>query len=288
MYNKYIAFGPIIGDICGSRYEFNNYKGDHDIKLFDGCWVTDDTVHTLATMGACIYAKQHQHDNTTNKEFIALLQKGMRHMLIDLYKRYPNMSYGSMFRDWAEGKDHKPYGSYGNGAAMRVSPVAYIAECEEKVLEYAEAVTVVTHNTAEAVHYAQMVALSVWYALQGYSKDDIYNRINGKELPQYSEMLGHYYFDESCQGTVPMAMSTFFESNNFIDCVIKSIQIGGDTDTLAAIACSVAGAYYRVPPMMGKDCSKFLDSTMRKIIKNFYAISNIPYMNRFSKEMFNE
>lgn len=287
MFNIYAPFGAIIGDICGSRYEFKNYKGDHEIKLYEGCWVTDDTIHTLATMMACVYAKKHFDKNEQYASFVLALKVGMKRALLKLYELYPNVSYGDMFREWASGDDHRPYGSYGNGAAMRVSPVAYIADNEKEVLDFAKAVTVPTHNHKEAIKGAQATALATWMGLKGYSKQEIYDRITEYyDIPDYRDLIGVYRFDETCQGTVPQALSVFFGSDNFVDCLLNSIRVGGDTDTLAAITCSVASAYHTVPVFCSKPCQKFLDGTMRKIITQFYGIVNSLMLNSYQYVLF--
>lgn len=289
MFNIYGPFGAIIGDICGSRYEFHNYKGDHDIKLYEGCWVTDDTIHTLATMMACVYAKKLYDKNTEYDKFVFALKSGMKKALLKLYELYPNVSYGEMFREWAKGDDHSPYNSYGNGAAMRVSPVAYIADTEQEVLDFAKAVTIPTHNHLQAIKGAKATALATWMGLQGYSKQEIYDKMTDYyEIPNYQDLIGVYKFDETCQGTVPQALSVFFGSDSFTDCLLNSIRVGGDTDTLAAIACSVASGSYIIPVFCSKACQKFLDGTMRKIIKSFYGVVNSRTLSSYKEVLFED
>lgn len=287
MFNVYAPFGAIIGDICGSRYEFDNYKADHEIQPFKGCWITDDSIHTLATMMACIYAKKNFDKNKQYGSFKFALEVGMQRALLKMYELYPNVSYGEGFRAWAKGDDHSPYMSFGNGAAMRVSPVAYIADTEAEVLDFAKAVAEPTHNHPEGIKGAQATALAVWMAMRQYTNEEIYERVKQfYDIPEYIDLLGNYHFDESCQGTVPQALSTFFASENFVDCLHKSIKVGGDTDTLAAIACSIASAKYIVPAWYGKMCSKFLDGTMRKIITKFYGIVNSKLLQSYKDVLF--
>lgn len=283
--NIYTAFGAFIGDICGSKYEFDNLPVGQHPEYFTGCWVTDDSIHTLATMWACSYVQRYYNKNVDYELYLDELHIAMRKALRKLYRYYPQMSYGDKFRQWCRGRDIRPYGSFGNGAAMRVSPVAYIAETEQQCLDFAKAVTTVTHNTDEAVYYAQMVALSVWYALHGKG-DLIGAHWRDEHFPDYKSLVGNYSFDETCAGTVPVAMSAFLASSNFLDCLNKSIEVGGDSDTIAAIACSIASAKYKVPYTVGKTCTKFLDGIMRKIVQEFYRYSNFHYMKRVSNLLF--
>lgn len=287
MVNRYIALGAIIGDICGSKYEFNNYQPGEMVTYFDGCWVTDDTVHTLAAMVACIYAKRRVSQDD-HKTFCLALGEGMHKALAKMYKLYPNVSYGAGFRQVAK-EGLRPYNSYGNGAAMRVSPVAFIARNEQEVLDYAKAVTEVTHNHPEGIKGAQAVALACYMARAGQNKNDILQAMDGfYEIPEYNTLLGNYSFDETCQGTVPQALSCFFKADTFAETVRKSIILGGDTDTIAAIACSIAAIYYPVPTFFGQSLRPFLDGTMRSIITKFYSIIDDRTMYKCQNKLFED
>ena len=256
--------GAIIGDIVGSRFEFNNHRSK-EFELFDrSCDFTDDTVMTVAVAEALLASAYEGSD---------LAENTVRCMR-DLGNRYPDRGYGGRFEDWLYSTDPKPYGSYGNGAAMRVSPVAYFAKDMAELKRLSAAVTGVTHNHPEGLKGAEATAACVWYALHGKSRGDI------KDLAsQYYDMSQTLYdirptyrFNETCQETVPQAIEAFLESADFEDAIRNAISIGGDSDTLACITGSIAGAYYGVPKWMQVEAYTYLPGRLVKIIKEVQNI----------------
>lgn len=226
-------FGAIIGDVIGSVYEFNNYR-KKDFNLYnDKCELTDDTILTVAV--ADILKKGYINNR---KKIINIFKK--------YFKRYPS-SYGISFSKWANSKESEPYYSFGNGAAMRVSPVAWFAKNEEEVKLFSQKITEVTHDHPEGLKGAEVTAMCVWYARKGKSKEFIkeyveqYYDLNFN----YNDLIENYRFNETCQNTVPQAIYCFLISKDFEDCLRTSVSIGGDTDTLCAISCSIAEAYYK-------------------------------------------
>ena len=247
--------GAIVGDIVGSRFEFNNHKSKQFELFTDNCFFTDDTVMTLAVAKSLI----NYEDVASNLKFFG--------------KIYPNRGYGGRFNKWLMSEDRKPYNSYGNGSAMRVSPVAYVAKTLDEVKVLSRQVTEVTHNHPEGIKGAESVAVSIFLARQGFSKEQIKDYVTreyydiGFNLDSIRES---YSFDETCQGSVPEALQAFFESNNFEDAIRNAISIGGDSDTIAAITGSVAEAYYGVPEWIDKKARTYLDGVvLRRTLERF-------------------
>ena len=227
--------GAIIGDIVGSRFEFNNIKSK-EFELFtnESCY-TDDTVMTLAV------ADVLQHGNVFDSEKI-----------IDTFKKwgrtYPNAGYGGMFYKWLFSDTRQFNKSYGNGAAMRISAVGWYAKDEEEVKKYAKAVTEVTHGHKEGLKGAEVTAMCIFYARSGKSKEFIKDYVSQYyDLNfDYDDLVKNYYHgEEICQVTVPQAIYCFLISKDFEDCLRTTISIGGDCDTTAAISCAIAEAYYK-------------------------------------------
>ncbi len=227
--------GAIIGDIVGSRFEFNNIKSK-EFELFtnESCY-TDDTVMTLAV------ADVLQHNAVKDKN-----------MIIKTFKMwgrtYPNAGYGGMFRKWLFSDMIDSYNSYGNGAAMRISAVGWYAKNEEEVKEYSKAVTEVTHSHKEGLKGAEVTAMCIYYARCGKSKEFIKDYVSKYyDLNfNYDDLVKNYYHgEEICQVTVPQAIYCFLISKDFEDCLRTTISIGGDCDTTAAISCAIAEAYYK-------------------------------------------
>lgn len=244
--------GAIIGDIVGSIYEWNNIK-TKDFPLYgDGCVFTDDTVMTLAVAEAI-------SNGGCEENFIASMKEYGR--------KYPNAGYGGNFSHWLASDESLPYNSYGNGSAMRVSAVAWSRDnlCEVEML--AEKSARVTHNHPEGIKGAKSTAACIFLARTGSTKEEIREYISneyGYNLSRSLEDIRPYYtFDVSCQGTVPEAIIAFLESNDFEDAIRNAISLGGDSDTLAAITGSIAGAAYGVPDELEKEAISFLDDYLR-------------------------
>ena len=226
--------GAIAGDIIGSVYEHHPIKTE-DFPLFDPhSRITDDTVMTLAIARAILLDEDY-----------GLEMKRMGRL-------YPGAGYGGNFGKWIYQPEVIPYNSWGNGSAMRVSPIAYAFNEEEAVLREAKRSAEPSHNHPEGIKGAQAVALSVFLARSGGTKDLIKDRIASEFDYDLSRTLDEirpvYHFDVSCQGTVPEAIITFLESRSFEDAVRKAVSLGGDSDTLACITGGIAEAFYKDIP----------------------------------------
>lgn len=226
--------GAIAGDIIGSVFEFNNIKS-MDFELFSAnSRFTDDTVLTVAVADSIL----HGRDLTqTIREY------GLK---------YPDAGYGSMFRHWLESESSAPYHSFGNGSAMRVSPVGFAYDSFEMVMEQARRSAEVTHDHPEGIKGAQAVALAIFWARTGrdktYIKDQIETLFGYDLSPTLDEIRPGYDFDETCPGSVPQAITAFLESHDYEDAIRKAVSIGGDSDTIACIAGGIAHAYYKYIP----------------------------------------
>ncbi len=255
--------GAIIGDIAGSIYEFNNIKTT-DFPLFsENCFFTDDTVMTVAVAEALL--KGGRNEAKTEKEMVKAMRK--------FGKIYPDAGYGARFKEWLFSSDPKPYGSFGNGSAMRVSPVAWFFHSLEKVEKYAEISAKVTHDHDEGIKGAKATAVAIFMARRGYEKDYIKRYLELKYKYDLSRTLDEirpeYQFDETCQGTVPAAFRAFYEAESFEDTLRKAISLGGDSDTLAAIACSIAEAYYPIPEEIKNAALAKLDKKLLAVLKKW-------------------
>lgn len=257
--------GAIIGDIVGSRFEWNNIK-QKEFELFTPkCFVTDDSVMTLAVAKALLESRKDP--NALPENAIRAMQEEGR--------RYPGCSYGGRFREWIFSSFPKPYNSFGNGAAMRVSPCAWAAESMQQAIDLSRAVTEVTHNHREGVKGAEATTVAIYMARCGYSMDEIRDVIHRKYYPMnftLDQIRPVYRFNETCQDTVPQALMAFFESNSFEDALRNAISLGGDSDTLAAITCSAAEAYYGVPDELRRAAGEYLDAHLLGILQDFEAV----------------
>ena len=250
--------GAIIGDIVGSNFEFDNHK-DKVFDLFTSSkFFTDDTVMTLA-IGLAF--------KNSKKDFSDLHENAIKYMRM-LGREYFKCSYGSTFRKWLRLKKPIPYNSYGNGAAMRVSPVLLYAKTLEDVIRLSRQITEVTHNSTEGIKGAESVAVAAFLAKTGKTKEEIKEYIikNYYDIKfTLDEIRPTYKFDESCQGSVPEALECFFEGKDFEDTIRNAISIGGDSDTIAAIAGIVAEAFYGIPFNIATHALKYLDNELFKI-----------------------
>lgn len=269
--------GAIIGDIAGSIYEFNNIKTE-DFTPFEGkCFFTDDTVMTVAVADALMSGKRDP------KKTEACMIKSMK----KFGKAYPGAGYGGRFSAWLQNPDPKPYDSFGNGSAMRVSPVAWYFHSLEKVQQFAEISAKVTHDHPEGIKGASAVATAIFMARNGRDKDYIKRYIELKYHYDFSKTLDeirpNYNFDETCQGTVPVAFEVFFEAESFEDTLKKAISMGGDSDTLAAIACSIAEGFYPIPKELKEKALAVLDRKILSVLKKWdsdLSVSASPFEQR--------
>ena len=240
MENVRTMIGALTGDIVGSRWEFGGIK-TKEFSLFDSkCSTTDDSILTLAIGEAIL---EHKANGGNLGDFAI---KWLRAFAC----AYPFYGYGESFIGWIEDPEHKPYNSWGNGAAMRVSFCGWAAESLKEAEMLSDAVTEVTHNHPEGMSGARVTAGAVFLAQTGATKEDIreyVQRTYRKIDFTLDEIRPSYEFDVSCQGTVPQAFECFFESISFEDSIRNAISLGGDADTLGAICGAVSGAYWGVP-----------------------------------------
>lgn len=248
--------GAIAGDIIGSRFEGNNTKTT-DFPLFTNrCIFTDDTVLTVAIADSILHRTPYAEK------------------LKAYYHRYPDAGYGAFFRRWAASPGSKPYNSWGNGSAMRVSPVGFAFNTLQQVLQEAKASAWVTHNHPHGIKGAQATASAIFLARTGSDKQSIKEFIESSfsyNLNQpLDEIRTYYTFDVSCQGSVPQALIAFLESENFEDAIRKAISIGGDSDTIACITGGIAQAYYgNIPDFIQNKVFEILDTHLGKICREF-------------------
>jgi len=223
--------GAIAGDIIGSIYEQDPIK-TKDFPLFHPrCRFTDDTVLTVAVADAILTGRPYEQS------------------VREIGRRYPNAGYGGSFFAWLHSDHPQPYNSWGNGAAMRVSPVGFAFNTEDEVLGEAAKTAGISHNHPEGVKGAQATALSVYLGRMGHTKDELREQISqrfGYDLHRtVNDIRPAYAFDISCQGTVPEAIIAFLDSSSYEDAVRNAISLGGDSDTLACITGGIAEAFYQ-------------------------------------------
>ena len=253
--------GAIIGDISGSRFEWNNIKTKEFELLTHYCHPTDDSNMTLAIAQAILQSKGNMKNLADNA--VASMR--------ELGKKYPR-GYGGGFKRWIHSPAPKPYNSWGNGSAMRVSPCAWATSSMEEALKMSDIVTEVTHNHPEGMKGARAVTAAIFMARQGASILEIRDHIHETYYPldfTLEQIRPTYSFDVSCQGSVPQAIEAFLESTSFEDTIRNAISIGGDSDTIAAIAGSIAEAYYGIPSDLRKHALTFLDKTQLDILNAF-------------------
>ena len=259
-------YGAILGDIVGSPYEFdcNNYKAK-DFPLFSRrSDFTDDTVMTLAVAKALL-STRGQDDAAIKAALVREMQR--------LGRAYPDRGYGTHFVGWLYADDPQPYHSYGNGSAMRVSPAAWLSESMEEALHLAQLTAEVTHDHPEGIKGAQAVVAAIFLARTGQSKAEIkaYAECKfGYDLNHTcDEIRPTYHHVESCQETVPQAITAFLESSDFEDALRTAVSLGGDSDTLAAITGSIAEAFYGVPEELRQECYKRLPPELTEILREW-------------------
>ena len=255
--------GAIIGDIVGSVYEWHNIK-TKDFPLFrDDCFFTDDTVMTCAVAEA-------------------VMRGGRPDDFIDEMKRlgrlYPNADYGGRFGTWVFSDDRAPYNSYGNGAAMRVSPCGWLPDGGYEAARLSAAVT---HNHPEGIKGALATFEAISLARAGFRDDPAACRktIREKIEENYGydlsktldEIRPTYRFNETCQETVPQAITAFLESTGFEDAIRNAISLGGDSDTLAAITGGISEAAYGIPEPIANTALSYLDERLFDVVKRWYA-----------------
>lgn len=280
--------GAIIGDIAGSKYEFNN-TFDYDFEMLgEGCDFTDDTICTVAVADAILNGRSYQES------------------LLDWCRRYPSPkgAYGGRFAGWIRSLDPQPYNSFGNGSAMRVSPVAWLFDDLSQVLEDAEKTALPTHNHPEGIKGAKAVAHAIWYFRKSRfseeSKDSENEETKGlknenakaskdenETIQGFMSIARSYYedfdtrvypkgkFDETCMDAVPLSFYLLSQASSFEDAIRLAISHGGDSDTIGAIVGSIAEARFGIPQEMKEKALSYLPDDMKDIWKQFTEISSI-------------
>ena len=280
--------GAIIGDIAGSKYEFNN-TFDYDFEMFgEGCDFTDDTICTVAIADAILNGRSYQES------------------LLDWCRRYPSPkgAYGGRFAGWIHSLDPQPYNSFGNGSAMRVSPVAWLFDDLSQVLEEAEKTALPTHNHPEGIKGAKAVAHAIWHFRKSRfseeSKDSENEETKGlknenakaskdenETIQGFMSIARSYYedfdtrvypkgkFDETCMDAVPLSFYLLSQASSFEDAIRLAISHGGDSDTIGAIVGSIAEARFGIPQEMKEKALSYLPDDMKDIWKQFAEKSQI-------------
>ena len=266
--------GAIVGDIVGSIYEFDNHKSK-DFELFSkDAFFTDDTVMTCAVAKTLVDLKKDLGANDClmsaikkDNLFKKLLVKNM-HVI---GRKHPLAGYGGRFFEWIFRNKTEPYNSYGNGSAMRVSPVAYVLDTLDSTSELARLSAEVTHNHKEGLKGAQVTAEAIFLARKGASKQDLKEHFSKYYDINFTldEIRANYKFNETCQGSCPQAYVAFLESNSFEDALRNAISIGGDSDTIGAIAGSIAEAYYGITNDVKYTALSYLDDYLLDIVEDF-------------------
>ena len=255
--------GAIIGDIAGSRFEFNR-TNDYNFELFtDECGFTDDTICTCAVADALLNGRDYGE------------------ALHEWCRKYPHPTggYGGRFAKWVRSENPQPYGSFGNGSAMRVSPVGWFCKERNEVLEEAKKTAECTHGHPEGVKGAQTVALAIYVANQHRRRNEPAADIVKSVIEECVEFSGYNInirkedvinkFDETCQGTVPVALWIINQSNSFEDAVRRAVSLGADADTLGAIAGSIAEAIWGIPEEIKASALSFLDDRMKSLLSKW-------------------
>ena len=246
--------GAIFGDVVGSRFEWYNIKTKDFELLINECGPTDDSVMTCA-VAECLL---------DGSDPVAVMQRWGR--------QYPGYGYGSNFAAWIDSAHPTPYNSWGNGSGMRTSAVGWLFDSLEETLAQAERISAVTHNHPEGIKGAQAVSAAIYLARTGSTKEQIAHYLRQNYYPldfTLDEIRPHYFFDVSCQGSVPQALMAFLESESFEDTIRNAVSIGGDSDTIAAMTGAVAEAYYGIPEHLVEAILPFLDDQMLEVVRRF-------------------
>lgn len=259
-------YGAILGDIIGSPYEFDRGSKTKTFPLFSGSSMfTDDTVMTLAVADALLDTQPDGDLEWTRKVLISRMQR--------FGKAYPRAGYGLMFRRWLRERKPQPYGSYGNGSAMRVSSIGWLYQDLDTVRRMARLSAEVTHNHPEGIKGAEATASAIFLARTGSTKEEIKAYIERNFCYDFSrtcdEIRPGYHHVESCQETVPEAITAFLEGQSFEDVIRTAVSLGGDCDTLTCIAGSIAEAFYGVPEALKEECRKRLPEKLLAVLQRF-------------------
>lgn len=268
--------GAIIGDICGSVYEWKNQKDINKVELFkQGSFPTDDSVMTVAV------ARAFMDSENMDDDWIKEILINSMHYYGALFSK---AGYGGNFSRWLGCYERNAYNSFGNGSGMRVSPIGWLYDSLAETLYFAKISAEVTHNHPEGIKGAQAIAACIYLARTAHSKDEIriYVEDNFYDLDfTLDEIRPRYVFDVTCQGSCPQAIVAFLESDDFDDAIRKAISIGGDSDTIAAMTGAIAEAFYGIPLETARKCFKILvnrtspvhaynNSVIASVIRDFW------------------
>lgn len=260
---KDVILGTIIGDIAGSRFELVNNKYGKEFEfLHKFCRYTDDSVMTLAVAKAFLKAKE-DYSNLEEQVIKSMTEVG---------RKYPSCGYGPSFYRWIMSEDHKPYESFGNGSAMRISAVGVVAKSIDELKKLSAIVTNVSHNHPDSINGSEATAVAIHMALNGKSKDEIkkyiednYFKIDDLKI----DTMKPQYFHINCVETVKQSIGAFLESTDYEDAIRNAIALGGDSDTIGAITGSIASAFYGIPEDISKKALEYLDDYLIKIHDDF-------------------
>ena len=259
-------YGTILGDIIGSTFEFDRGGKTKEFPLFSSeCTWTDDTVMTVAIAEALLEVGSEATIPEIEEACVRSMQKWGR--------KYPYAGYGARFIRWVVDPHPHPYGSFGNGSAMRVSPVGWLYDTVERTREVAKATSLVSHNHPEGIKGAECTAAVVFLARKGFSKDEIEEYIRDQFGYDYSETLeemrARHAQVETCMDSLPKALRAFFDGTSYEDVIRNAVSLGGDTDTLGAIAGAMGEAYYGVPDELRKECLARIPKDMLVVLNRF-------------------
>ena len=259
-------YGAIFGDIIGSPFEFDRGNKSKEFPLFSAnSRFTDDSVMTIAVANAFLDAQPNADIEWIRRRLITSMKK--------YGKLFPRAGYGGMFRRWLKSDDPQPYDSFGNGSAMRVSSVAWIYNDLETVRSMARLSAEVSHNHPEGIKGAEATASAIYLARTGSTKAEIKSYIGenfGYHLNRTcDEIRPNYHHVETCQETVPEAITAFLEAESFEDVIRTAVSLGGDCDTLTCIAGSIAEGFYGVPEALKQECRNRLPNELRKVLDQF-------------------
>ena len=259
-------YGAILGDMVGAPYEFDRGNKSKDFKMFNpDVHYTDDSVMTFAIADAILKAGTGADEQTMKKNFVECMQRWGN--------KYPYAGYGGRFAGWLRSNDPQPYNSWGNGSAMRVSPVGWLFDSIERTREVARWSAEVTHNHPEGVKGAEATAAAIFMARNGAGKAEIKDYVIknfGYDLSRTcDEIRPGYYHVESCMETVPEAITAFLEGNDFEDAVRTAVSLGGDCDTLTCITGSIAEAFFGFPAEMVQEVESRLKEDMLRVLRRF-------------------
>lgn len=263
--------GAIIGDIVGSRFEFDRGNKSSEFELFTpACKFTDDSVMTVAVAEALMDVGKDADEKTTKANLIKSMKKWGQ--------KYPDSGYGARFIDWVLTDDPQPYGSYGNGSGMRVSAVGWFYDTIERTREVARWTAEITHNHPEGIKGAESTAAMIFMARKGASKEEIKRYVEdefGYDLSRtLDEIRPTYQHVEDCMHTMPEAFTCFLEADSYEATLRNVMYIGGDTDTLCAIAGSIAEAFWKIQPRIATKAKAYLPDDILSIIHRVYKFTD--------------